>query len=583
MARILAVEDEAELRDLLKEELESEGHEVVTASDGSDALARLTGFTPDIVVSDVSMPGIDGFGLLEKFRASYPAHADTPFLFLTALASREDELRAREHGIDDYLTKPVDFDILHSVLATRLRQVARMRERKEQQMVKLYTTLSGSAAPQDGSESVATAFTAPDNHALAEELNIKVDAGQGGEMSGTGEEEDASAASDPGSETAAGSSEAAQRRVFGSLFRFPHLRAATAPLPGGEGFLGRTIECTVKALTTLVRDEGMVSDTRNGDVIVAYRTEDESEARKLGAALKEELPARIAAQSREALATEFGLDEAAIENALVVSEALFEITLDRGVLSPEDFEQAVLEVIDNTRTNPRAPNLLAASVRNGEGHLMPLELYARDGSNLPIRFFNYDTTSTRKIRAGFAFFGENNREKAGYLVDVLTLDLMEGASRRIGPKEIAVIDVHFQTLASRIYSAAYIRKFLHFAEHTPCAFLLNVRSAPSGLAAEEFEAALRPLGRHANRRAIQITPSELETIATTNIPVSCLVCTYPELADFRSTRETFARHKSALAKAGTLLVLRGVSGVEQISALDRFGFDGYAVEPDNEA
>ena len=48
----------------------------------------------------------------------------TRFLFLTALRNREDEIRARESGVDDYLTKPVDFDLLHSVLATRLRQVA---------------------------------------------------------------------------------------------------------------------------------------------------------------------------------------------------------------------------------------------------------------------------------------------------------------------------------------------------------------------------------------------------------------------------------------------------------------------------
>lgn len=113
MVSVLAVEDEADLRDLLKEDLEAEGYDVVTASDGQEALEILANFVPDIVISDISMPILDGFGLLEQVRLNHPNLADTPFLFLTALADREDELRAREFGIDDYITKPVDFDRLH--------------------------------------------------------------------------------------------------------------------------------------------------------------------------------------------------------------------------------------------------------------------------------------------------------------------------------------------------------------------------------------------------------------------------------------------------------------------------------------
>lgn len=582
MARILAVEDEAELRDLLKEELESEGHEVVTASDGEDALARLANFTPDIVVSDVSMPGIDGFDLLEKFRAAYPASADTPFLFLTALASREDELRAREHGIDDYLTKPVDFDMLHSVLATRLRQVARMRERKERQMVKLYTRLSGSPPPRVGSERVATAYTAPDDQTLASELDLEISGGDAmaAAMASLGETE---CPAMPEDDPAAGEAAPVERRVLGSLLRFPNLRAVSDAAPGGKSLYARTIERTVAILKALVCEEAVVTDTRDGDVVVAYRTEDEGEAGKLGEALARDLPGRIINDRHEEMSRDFELDDATIENALLVSAEFFEIVLERNPQSPEAFEKAIYDVIEKTRINTRAPNLLVSAIRRERGYLSPLELYARNGTQLPIRFFNYDIRSVRKMRAGFAFFGPGNTEKARYLVDVLTLDLMEDAARGIGPKDIAVIDMHYDTLASRIYAAAYARKFLHFAEHTPYAFMINVRSVPLGLGSKVLGDMLRPLGKHANRRSIQIHPQELGSFAHGELPVSCLVCTRSKLAGFPEARDVFPRHKPALAKAGTLLVLRGLKDKSRISKFNELGFDGYAIDPDGKA
>ena len=70
-----------------------------------------------------------GFELLERVTALAPRFADMPFIFLTALAQREAELKGRRLGADDYVTKPVDFDILASIVETRLARVARQRPR----------------------------------------------------------------------------------------------------------------------------------------------------------------------------------------------------------------------------------------------------------------------------------------------------------------------------------------------------------------------------------------------------------------------------------------------------------------------
>lgn len=550
MACILAVEDEADLLDLLKEELEAEGHEVVTACDGHKALDKLASFVPDIVISDVSMPNMDGFALLENLRASYPALADTPFLFLTALADREDELRAREMGVDDYLTKPIDFDMLHSVLATRLRQVARMKDRKEQQMLKLYTALSPDTiqlvtAPQAERSCAAPATGIEDDESEPAEVN-KI----------------------PG------------KRVFGSLFRFPNLASLShKPPAAGKTATASVYARALEVLKRMVCEEAYVSGTRDGEIVVTYRQASESQARAMSRQLSTDFQSELLQDQREGLKQDYELTDEIIERALIVSESLFEIKLTRDELeTQESFEKSVREIIEKTRNHPRAPNLLVSSIRKDDGHLAQLKLITRNNEPLPICFFNYDESSKQKLRASFTFFGKNNREKASYLVDALTLDLMGYASRWVGPRDIAVVDVHFETLASAIYATSYIRKFLHYTENTAYAFMLNIRATPKGMTPARLEEILRPLGKYAARRSIQVSPAEIAAFAEIEMPVACLVCSYSELVSSPAARDSIPRARQQLTRSGRLLVLRGIPDAGMIGDFKPLGFDGYAID-----
>jgi DNA-binding NarL/FixJ family response regulator len=123
--RILCVEDDRETVALIAEELIDRGFEVEVAHDGREALARILRDAPDLVLSDISMPVMSGFELLERLTAAAPRFADMPFVFLTALADRENELRGRRLGADDYVTKPVDFEMLTAIIHARLARVAR--------------------------------------------------------------------------------------------------------------------------------------------------------------------------------------------------------------------------------------------------------------------------------------------------------------------------------------------------------------------------------------------------------------------------------------------------------------------------
>jgi DNA-binding response OmpR family regulator len=123
--RILCVEDDDEMASLIAEQLADRGYEVAVAYDGRDGLNSILKNPPELVLADVSMPVMSGFQLLERLTAMEPRFENMPFIFLTALADRDSELRGWHLGADDYVTKPVDFDVLAAQIAARLARVAR--------------------------------------------------------------------------------------------------------------------------------------------------------------------------------------------------------------------------------------------------------------------------------------------------------------------------------------------------------------------------------------------------------------------------------------------------------------------------
>jgi len=123
--KILCIEDDRETAALIAEELVDRGYAVTLAHDGREGLAAILKIMPDLVLSDISMPMMSGFELLERLIALAPRFAKMPFVFLTALTDRDNELKGRQLGADDYVTKPIDFDVLAAIITARLAGVAR--------------------------------------------------------------------------------------------------------------------------------------------------------------------------------------------------------------------------------------------------------------------------------------------------------------------------------------------------------------------------------------------------------------------------------------------------------------------------
>ncbi|RYE88486.1 MAG: sigma-54-dependent Fis family transcriptional regulator, partial [Myxococcales bacterium] len=125
---ILLVEDEPNARRGLKALLEQEGFEVVAAADGQEALEQLTTTVPDVIVTDLKMPRVDGLELLRRARA---AHEDLPVVVVTAFGAVDSAISAMRAGAEDYLEKPVQLEELVVVLERALRHRRARVEVKE--------------------------------------------------------------------------------------------------------------------------------------------------------------------------------------------------------------------------------------------------------------------------------------------------------------------------------------------------------------------------------------------------------------------------------------------------------------------
>lgn len=143
MKKIVCVEDEHDIRGLLVDELTDAGYEVEEAANGQLGLDAILRSKPDLVLCDISMPIMDGHLLLQYLRENHPEFADTPFIFLSALADREHIMEGKILGADDYLTKPIDLDLLLVTIKSRLGQIERMHAHKEEQFVKIYKSING--------------------------------------------------------------------------------------------------------------------------------------------------------------------------------------------------------------------------------------------------------------------------------------------------------------------------------------------------------------------------------------------------------------------------------------------------------
>ena len=129
MKKILVIEDEQVIRENILKLLKAEGFEVTGAENGAQGLSAAVSNLPDVIICDVMMPELDGYGVLAALR-SHPVTATVPFVFLTGKAERSEVRQGMELGADDYLTKPFSKAELVGAISSRLKKQAALAEQQ---------------------------------------------------------------------------------------------------------------------------------------------------------------------------------------------------------------------------------------------------------------------------------------------------------------------------------------------------------------------------------------------------------------------------------------------------------------------
>jgi len=141
MKKILLIEDDVTVRENTGELLELSDYEVITAANGKLGVEKATKNSPDIIVCDIMMPELDGYGVLEELSKN-PETSNIPFIFLSAKTEQKDIRKGMNLGADDYLTKPFEEEDLLSAIESRLAKVAILSAQNPFEEVKTKSSLN---------------------------------------------------------------------------------------------------------------------------------------------------------------------------------------------------------------------------------------------------------------------------------------------------------------------------------------------------------------------------------------------------------------------------------------------------------
>src|SRR5437016_2744873 len=141
MNKILVIDDEEWLREMVQLALIQKGYDVVDAGNGVKGLEVARKELPDLILCDVNMEKMDGYGTLSSLR-NEPATASIPFILMTGLADNAGMRHGMELGADDYLAKPFSIDALYAAVEARLKKVRAVQQQAEKKLADLRDNIS---------------------------------------------------------------------------------------------------------------------------------------------------------------------------------------------------------------------------------------------------------------------------------------------------------------------------------------------------------------------------------------------------------------------------------------------------------
>ncbi len=529
MPYLLLVEDEPELREEMAEEISEEGYELKVAESGRNALEILVDYTPDIILSDISMPEMDGYALLDNVRNSLPHLTETPFIFLSAFNTKEDIIKGKKLGVDDYLVKPVDFDILFATLEARLAQVNRMVEKKEQQFVKLYKTLTTELSPVEQNQ--------------------------------------------PGS-SAEGNDEGicSQQKLQGSCLHYEELlftydRYNTNKEKSLNDYIVSFLKSIFQDTTTEIDDAipGRVMlynqdsslgleeiDRENLTLNIQQKVFDS----ELGLTLSENFSKLLVAQDLRIRDLPFDIALSETEEASDVSKAQF---IQNKFLA---------NYVDKLSLKKYFSTIVE------EGQLSLTKFVSCNDKVKKINFFNYDKLSDIRLQSSYAFCDTSIRKLLEFQRDMSFLDLLSKVISDFEIDSSIAIDVHYDTLAKPEKIPQYRKKYEAVLQKTKCKLFLCVRGFPKNIDMAKCANVISSVSLKKAGWIAYFNPWVDGGLDTRRLKVPYIAWSLPDIYGADLTQEHYEKLKSAYKLCGGAFLLRDVPKNLEISEIQSLGFSG---------
>ncbi len=522
MPKVLLVEDEVDLRQAMAEEIAEEGYEVEVAQNGLKALEQLANYIPDIIVSDISMPEMDGFAFLENLRASHTHLDDVPFVFLSAFNAKDDVVKGKKLGADDYLVKPVDFDLLFATIEARLSQVQRMTDRKEAQFVKLYHTL------QTEKQGQPEAKNADDT----------------------------------------------RKRVFGRCLSFESLVSIYNRFNQNKQ---QSLEDFIRAILDTSIPPEIELDSSIPGLIFMYGA-DPSTRIVMGENLYLDQVIQKKLFTNEiglTITNNFG--QLVLGKDLRIRDVPFDTRLEAELL--EDSDERSKALLQKLRTKYSDKEFLQERTKNVREQSDLFEATYVDNNNkgLNMKFFYFDELSENYLQTAIAFCGASNQKAIDFLRDISFLELLPGKIENLAADATIVIDVHFETISKPEKFAQYRMKYESVLSDVTNRIFLNVRGLPHNVDLGKCATIVENCKVKKSGWIAQFNPWLDSGLEVDQLKVPYVVWSMNDIYGTQATLAHYKKQKSAYKLCGSSLILRDISSSIDASEFQAFDFDGYSL------
>ncbi len=569
MATILCIDDESDLRNDVIEELQDSGYETLEAVNGKDGLEIILRDQPDLVLCDVTMPVMNGHELIRELRQNHPAFANLPFIFLSALADRDAQLKGRAEGGDDYMTKPVDYELLLATVGARLRQVERMEVHKEEQMVRLYKAVAVEPSKWEefsARESIGNMTDAAEIPPQAVEApETKNDCGE------------------TFSEAVAEAMQSESKSLIAGRVQLVGLNEVKKSLGDSwQGMAEKAYEIAEKTIRRHLDPRDILRKDKNGDFVVCFADLSEQEAACKAQLIKHEVGEKLLGTQ----AGELGLDSAQIEAATMqsisqVDAESHELDLkDAKVNSGNDAFDLINAKLQAAaqRAGELAKDLLKELIDTATLELRAVKMKNR--SPAPFQLSEFDKNSRAKIQKILSF--GNDPVSIQCELDMLHLSKASEAlveAMASGETGMTTIGVHCSTLLNRRYLERYRQLCESLPDALRHALVIVVRDIPEDLHAPRTHEVINQIRPFARVLALEVRSLSMHQIdpETTRAPIVVLeTAGIKQLLtqDAQEMRQFFSAIHGKRAK----VLIENPPKVEAVEDLWRAGADFIASE-----